>query len=1090
MRITTRSASCLLLSLLLCRDGNTADRRVQDQAVRSPEFAVRRVLSYEQLKQDFASPDKRYAPFMLQFWDTLPSPELAVEVAEAFIGQGFNPGHVYPASKMPGYLCSPQRPCLPNELYLSPAWFQAMDAATAIAKKHGTYLGFNVDNGWPTGLFHAPRILERHPDLKALSLACQKIDLEANTVCDVPACLFAVAARKLDDAASAAGLEPQLRTWIWHEQMPAGRQQVFFRRSFQLFGQSIQKATVKITVDNTYELFVNGKKIGAHQNWQEVRTYDITNELRVSAQNLLAVRAQNTGYEAGLILGMRILFGDGTTVDIDSDAQWRCSEQISNDHWTEPDFDDSDWPWARIIGPVTHPVWDLAFRLHEPVTVHSKSLRLVSEGSPIRWKVPEGKWRVYIFTTYHHHGMDHGILNYLDNHLAPIWIEHALKPYHDYFGDRLGQGPLQGVLLDTEGDYGWHLAWSDHLAVVYRRLKGRDLRLWMPLMFDRDVEGFWARVRWDWLDVVSEVYAHGWFKPISDWFASRGMYCSLQVSEGSLPGEAYSVGDFFRAHRACSLPGNDALFSSALRVNDFKEVDSICELENRRHLCEIMGVAGWTMTPTLLKQCTNAAVAWGTDFFEPHVVYLDRDLTTIPYPPDWYTQNPYFTYLHLWTDFARRASLINASGRLAAEVLLYCPMDSVWALSENGLDGMNSFDAKAHAINKSYYDAIEQLTGARIEFLIADSHYLNQSEVAGTALRLAGRSFRSVVLPPLEIIPTPVAKKLLAFAKGGGTIFVLGSLPQGSTEQGLSDPGMLALMTALRRQPSVIECPKGVKQAIEKDHPHLKSSIVFESGEFAMAARHRRIDGRDFFWLVNNDTKPRFISVLFRGMRGEVSIWDCESGTISVKGAEQNTEGTRASLTFEPYQAYWVVFDPSRQVVALNQTDQPDWNEIIIPGPWNVRIDRSAQPNLPDKFRRYQPEVPIDELSRTPRGLEPWQTWQLDEFTGFVDYEVSFECPKTPRQVELDLGDVRHMAEVWINGQNVGKRLWAPFRYDIASAVRSGVNTIRVRVGNLFCNAVKPLEDRNEVFTGWAYSKATPEQRRSGLLGPVKVRIR
>jgi len=61
----------------------------------------------------------------------------------------------------------------------------------------------------------------------------------------------------------------------------------------------------------------------------------------------------------------------------------------------------------------------------------------------------------------------------------------------------------------------------------------------------------------------------------------------------------------------------------------------------------------------------------------PHGINLNRTLETIPYPPDWFTENPYWRYLHLWTDFARRASFVNRQGRLVADVLLYNPLKSI-----------------------------------------------------------------------------------------------------------------------------------------------------------------------------------------------------------------------------------------------------------------------------------------------------------------------------------------------------------------------------------------------------------------------------
>ena len=76
------------------------------------------------------------------------------------------------------------------------------------------------------------------------------------------------------------------------------------------------------------------------------------------------------------------------------------------------------------------------------------------------------------------------------------------------------------------------------------------------------------------------------------------------------------------------------------------------------------------------------------------------------------------------------------------------------------------------------------------------------------------------------------------------------------------------------------------------------------------------------------------------------------------------------------------------------------------------------------------------------------------------------------------------MAEVWINGQPAGERLWAPFRFEIGKFLRPGSNAVRIRVGNLIINALTQDNDYD-----WKWFKApTDEELDSGLFGPVSVR--
>jgi hypothetical protein len=125
-----------------------------------------------------------------------------------------------------------------------------------------------------------------------------------------------------------------------------------------------------------------------------------------------------------------------------------------------------------------------------------------------------------------------------------------------------------------------------------------------------------------------------------------------------------------------------------------------------------------------------------------HGIYNNRDLTSIPFPADWYTENPYFEYLGLWTDFVRRASYVNRQGRLVADILLINPLESAWALSDDyfrdeitpvetetggGRHADRSWDPRVVEINRLYTEAMEELTSANMDYLIADRHYMSNA---------------------------------------------------------------------------------------------------------------------------------------------------------------------------------------------------------------------------------------------------------------------------------------------------------------------------------------------------------------------------
>jgi len=229
-------------------------------------------------------------------------------------------------------------------------------------------------------------------------------------------------------------------------------------------------------------------------------------------------------------------------------------------------------------------------------------------------------------------------------------------------------------------------------------------------------------------------------------------------------------------------------------------------------------------------------------------------------------------------------------------------------------------------------------------------------------------------------------------------------------------------------------------------------------------------DPGDFFWLANNSGQPRQCVVHVRHVAGAASVWDCETGSIRPVASEPDDKGSRIQLTFRPHEAYWLAFDgeqPARSDPIMELPREKTVLEVV--GAWNVRIDPAGQPNL-------EHEVGIPPSFAGPAGvaqdLTPWSTWTdlPGTFSGLIDYTKTIDVPAVDGPLVLDLGTVYHFAEVWVNGEQIGVKLWPPFEFP-AQALRPGKNKVRIRVGNLVNNN---------------YGIDSP----SGMLGPVIVKER
>ncbi|MEX0771136.1 MAG: DUF1549 domain-containing protein, partial [Balneolaceae bacterium] len=147
--------------------------------------------------------------------------------------------------------------------------------------------------------------------------------------------------------------------WIWYDARVDGRQSLpppgtyYFRHAFDLPAESqIEDARLLISVDEAFELYVNGTLAGRGEDWRQVGHMDVTQHLE-NGENLLAVKGENggtTANPAGILLNLRINYEDGGWLDVTSNREWTVINRSPQSGWEQPGFNDSDWDTVRTFG--------------------------------------------------------------------------------------------------------------------------------------------------------------------------------------------------------------------------------------------------------------------------------------------------------------------------------------------------------------------------------------------------------------------------------------------------------------------------------------------------------------------------------------------------------------------------------------------------------------------------------------------------------------------------------------------------------------------------------------------------------------------
>lgn len=135
-----------------------------------------------------------------------------------------------------------------------------------------------------------------------------------------------------------------LGDWIWAKET-TNRQVCQFWRAFDLPAtNAVRRARIRLTVDNEFILYLDGRELGRGSEWREIYLFDVT-ALLAPGPHVLTVRAANSFGYAGMIFGLRIDFENGEVMEIPSDLQWRIApgeasgvekQPVAAAHWEAP----------------------------------------------------------------------------------------------------------------------------------------------------------------------------------------------------------------------------------------------------------------------------------------------------------------------------------------------------------------------------------------------------------------------------------------------------------------------------------------------------------------------------------------------------------------------------------------------------------------------------------------------------------------------------------------------------------------------------------------------------------------------------------
>jgi hypothetical protein len=745
---------------------------------------------------------------------------------------------------------------------------------------------------------------------------------------------------------------------------------------------------------------------------------------------------------------------------------------------------------AGIYNLATSPVPEIdAIKKDEVIDLTAK----MGPDGKLEWTPPAGRWKILRFgysLTGHQNspaspeatGLEVDKLN--ATHVK-AYFDNYLDQYKNATGGLMGKRGLQYVITDS-----WEAGvqnWTDSMMIEFSRRRGYDMLPWMPVLTGHIVESAEAsdNFLWDFRKTIGELTSENHYDQLTSILHDRGMGRYTESHEG---GRAF-IGDGMEVKRKADIPMSATwvpgspedvkqVVSTGYKA-DVRESASVAHLYGQNLVAaESMTAIGntWAYAPERLKPTADMELASGLNRFVIHTSVHQPVSDKIPglgLGPfgQWFTRHETWAELAKpWITYLSRSSFILQQGKFAADIIYYYGEDNnITALFGNKLPDIPE--------------------GYNYDFVNSDALLNLLSVEKGEIVTASGMKYKLLVLDQnSRFMPLPVLNKISDLVQNGAT--VLGPKPLKSpslsddqsefqtvvnqlwtTENGMTAFGNGKIYSGK----SVAEVMKemNVNPDFEYNKPDDKTELLFV---------HRNLPGVDIYWVNNRNNREENVNAKFRVQGKEAEIWYPETGKIEKASFDISNGITNVPLHLVSNDAIFIVF---RKKTSVTSRVVPQTTEKLITaveGPW----DLTFQPN-----RGAPSSIMVDTLSSWSVNSDPGVKY----FSGTGTYSKNIEVPENwlnqGDQIWLDLGKVKNLAEVWINGKSLGIIWKTPFRVEVTDALKTGSNRLEIKVTNLWVNRLigdqQPGIKTTYTYTTRAFYAAESPLLPSGLLGPVRI---
>jgi alpha-L-rhamnosidase/Glycosyl hydrolases family 2, sugar binding domain len=672
-----------------------------------------------------------------------------------------------------------------------------------------------------------------------------------------------------------------------------------------------------------------------------------------------------------------------------------------------------------------------------------------------------------------------------NSHYVKNYMNAYLDSYKETVGaSMMGKRGIQYVITDS-----WEAGsqnWTDDMLAQFQKRRGYDPHPWLPVLAGRVVESSKAsdQFLWDLRKTIADLIADEHYGQIEASLKERGM---KHYGESHESGRVM-VADGMELKKLDDIPMS-AMWVQKPGVNkpmygynaDDRESASVAHIYGQNiaaaeSMTSCNTSTAWAWSPATLKPTADQEFLNGINRFVIHesahqaLVGKAPGITLGPCG-QWFNRNETWAeQANVWTNYLARNSFLLQQGHFAADVLYFYGEDSNVTIL---------FEKKSPDLPAGY----------NFDYINADAliHELNVSN--GKFATRSGMQYHLLVLDPnSQHMSLPVLRALYTLVQQGG--IVAGPKP-------IEDPSLADNMAEFHKLNDELFGDGVGVHAVGKGKVYAAQSAESVLGALGLAPDftydraasgsevevvHRKIASGDIYFLDNRSDHDAKIDASFRVTGKLPELWYSETGKMSPASFKIADGRTSVPLQLEPWGTIFVVFRASTELTSKTVPKAVETTLATLDGSW----DLSFQPD-----RGAPAEIKLEKLTSWSESGDPGVKY----FSGTGTYTRTLEAPaewfQDGGKLWIDLGEVKNLAEVVVNGKSLGVVWHAPYRVDVTDALKPGANTLEVKVVNAWVNRLigdqQPETRVKYTFATIKPYSATSALQASGLLGPVTV---